>query len=77
MSLLLANGHPHAAEYSIATVWYESDLVTDRINNQMATEAVLTYSALTAVANAAFSKKGAAKGTKEFEKLLTKVRNGN
>jgi hypothetical protein len=41
----LANGHSEAHDYPIWLVWEESDLVVERTNSLMATEAVLFQTA--------------------------------
>lgn len=65
MSLLLANGHTEANGYPIAMIWDEARLVGDRLNGQMATEAVLTQMAVSSV----LSKKAG----KEFDKMIKRM----
>lgn len=67
----------NAARYPIGKVWYEAEIVRDRLTARQSTEAVLTYSAFGAVVNGALSKKGASKSHKEFKKILKDLRNGN
>lgn len=69
--MLLANGHPSARRYPIATVWYEAQLVQERINHQTNTEVTLMHAAMVAI----MAVDG--KGTKHFEKLLKELRDGH
>lgn len=61
----------HANRYPIAKVWYEAQIVRDRINGRMSTEVILIQAAIIAV----MSPTGA--GVKNFDKLLKGLRNGN
>lgn len=67
--MLLAAGHVHARSYPIATLWYEAQLVTERVNNLVSTEMVLTHAAMAAI----LSKES----VKHFDKLLKRLRDGN
>lgn len=49
MSLLLSEGHAYARHYPLATVWYEAQIVRERINNRMVTETTLMHSAMSAI----------------------------
>ena len=49
MSLLLAHGHVAARRYPLATVWYESQIIRERVNNQLVTESTLMHAMLGAV----------------------------
>lgn len=71
VSLLLANGHVNASRYPIARVWYEAQLVTERVNNQTLTEVTLLHAAMVAI----MSPKG--DGVRNLNKLMGKLRNGN
>lgn len=71
MSLLLSEGHANANKYPIAKVWYEGQLVRERVNARISSEVVLMHAAIVAVA----SPKG--KGVEHFKKLLRKLRNGD
>lgn len=65
MNLLYSHGHPNAHNYPLGYVWDESEIVTERMNNMVATEAVLTQLAISSV----LSKKA----HKEFDKALKKL----
>lgn len=52
-------------------VWYEAQLVRERINNLLATEVVLMHSAMVAV----ISPKG--EGNKSMQKLIKRLTDGN
>lgn len=69
--MLLANGHPAARRYPVATVWYEAQLVQERINNQTNTEVTLIHAAMVAVMGTD------GKGLTHFKKLLKDLRDGN
>lgn len=71
MSLLLSEGHVHASRYPLATVWYEAQLVRERVNGRIATETILMHAAMIAV----IAPKGA--GQKNLDKLLKGLRDGN
>lgn len=64
VSLLLSEGHP-ANTYTIGRVWDECQLVVDRINNRMVTEAVLLQSAVASLLTK--------EGGKQFSKLTKKL----
>lgn len=55
-----------AGDYTIAHVWSEVELVRQRVNNLIITNAVLTQQAIISVIA----------GGSEFDKLLEKLRNG-
>lgn len=61
VSLLVANGHPHAPHYPVHRVVEEVALVTERINSILVTEALLTQMAVSSL----FSKE-AGKAFKEI-----------
>ena len=71
MSLLLSEGHQNAAKYPIGKVWYEVEIVKERVNALISTEVTLLHAAMVAVV----SPKG--KGVTHFKKLLKELRNGN
>lgn len=68
MSLLLEHGHVHAQEYPIGLVWVETALVTERVNELKADQAVLTQMAVSSL----FGKKGGA----QFKEALKALRDG-
>lgn len=65
VSLLMANGHPDARHYPIGLVWTEAEMVTNRINNDMATTALLNQMAVSSL----FSKEGGEQFTKIIKEL--------
>lgn len=71
VSLLLAQGHQHAARYPLGKVWYEAQLVNERVNGLLATEITLMHAAMVAV----LEPKG--KGVKHLNKLIRKLRDGH
>lgn len=71
VSLLLSEGHKDARRYPIATVWYEAQLVRERVNQRIATEATMMH----AVAVAVMAPKG--RGNKHLQKLFKDLRNGD
>ncbi len=71
VSLLFSEGHQHANRYPLARVWYEVQIVNERINNRIATETTLMHAAMVAVV----APKGA--GNKHLQKLLKGMRDGN
>lgn len=62
---MLGNGHPEAAEYVIGRVWDEAELVVERLNSQMVTEAILVQSAVASLLTK--------EGGKEFTKLTKRL----
>lgn len=67
VSLLLANGHPHAPHYPVHRVWEEAALVAAHLNQQMVTGAILTQMAV-----ASLLSKDAGR---EFQKLIQSMNN--
>lgn len=65
MSLLLANGHVDARFYPIYRLWEEANIVIERINAQMGSEATLINLAI----GAAIDKKA----SKEFQKTIKRL----
>lgn len=49
VSLLLANGHTDARNYTIGRVWIEAEIVAQRINRDHATAALLTQLAVSTI----------------------------
>ena len=70
VSLLLSEGHRNAEFYPIAKIWYEAEIVKERVNARISTEVVSLHAAMVAVA----SPKG--KGVAHLEKLLKDLRDG-
>lgn len=62
MSLLLANGHPEAWRYPLGMVMDETNLVHERENNRLTTEAILLQLAAGSIVST--------KAGKEFTKML-------
>lgn len=72
VSLLLANGHANANFYPIGRVWYECQIIRERVNGMLATEATLMHSVISAVIS---PKKDS--GARTFlRRLLMRLRNG-
>lgn len=69
-SLLLSSGHPHAKRYPLSTLWYEAQLVRERVNGLVATEAVMMDAVITSV----LSPKN---GRQHLDKLLRKLNSGH
>lgn len=65
VSLLLAEGHPDARHYTLATLWSESRIVRQRYAIRTQQEAILIHAAITSVLT----------GDKEFGKLIARVGN--
>lgn len=68
VSLLLDHGHPEARRYPIGIVWDEAELVVERLNGRIATEAVLTQMAVSSVLSE--------KAGKQFNKMVKKLSGG-
>ena len=71
VSLLLSEGHVNANRYALAKVWYEAQIVRERVNARIATEVSLMHSAMVAI----MSPKGA--GVKNLKKQLKRLEDGN
>ncbi len=69
---MIANGHPDAPDYPVALVWEENQLVVERTNRLLTTEAALLQSAAS-TAVAAFAKDGGAAAYKSFKQLLERL----
>lgn len=64
----MANGHPDAPHYVVHKVWEETHLVTQRINQQLATEAMLTQMAVSTLLSA--------QAGREFNKIIERMTDG-
>jgi hypothetical protein len=71
VSLLLSEGHANANRYSLAKVWYETQIVRERVNSRLASEVTLMHAAMVSIA----SPKSA--GQQNLKKLLKGLRDGN
>lgn len=71
VSLLLSEGHLNATRYALAKVWYEAQIVRERVNNRIATEVTLMHTAMVAI----MSPKG--KGVTNLNKQLKRLQNGD
>ena len=49
VSLLLDHGHPHARHYPVPMLWFEAELVRERLDQAFATTAALTQLAISSV----------------------------
>lgn len=70
MNLLLASGHPEAIHYSLGQLYDECNLVIERENNRMTTEANLFQLAVAGL----ISKKSRKAFTEEQKRLNISVR---
>lgn len=68
VSLLQAHGHPEARFYPVPMLWTETTLVRQRVNRQMATEAILVQHAVMSV----LSEKGGKAFDEQVKKLMGK-----
>lgn len=71
VSLLLSEGHRNANRYALAKVWYEAQIVRERVNSRIATEVTLMHAAMVAI----MSPKKA--GQQNLTKQLKELRDGN
>ena len=67
MSLLLSEGHPHAADYPLWQLGVEAKLVTERIDRHAVSDAYYTQSAIAALLDK--------KSAKDWGKIMKKVFN--
>ena len=67
MSLLVSEGHTHARRYPVCIVWTEATIAQQRLNQRMATEAVLVQGAILSALG----------GGKEFSKLIKDLTRGH
>lgn len=65
----MSEGHTDAPDYPIAFVWEEIQLVVDRKNRMLASEATVMHAAIN-TAVAAFGKDGGSKAHAAFQKLI-------
>ena len=65
MSLLLANGHPHARSYPVGMVYAEAQFVVERMDREEANRAVLVQMAVSSI----LSKKA----SESFQKTIKKM----
>lgn len=65
MSLLLEHGHRWAAKYPLWQLWMEAEIIRDRVNGVMVSQAILIQGAVSSL----LSKEGA-KGFKELVESL-------
>ena len=72
VSELVSEGHRNAPDYPIAFVWEEVEIITQRKNQMLASEATLMHSAIN-TAVAAFGKDGGKKANTVFRKLVSKL----
>lgn len=68
VSLLLEHGHVHAAVYPLWRLWMEAEIVRDRVNGLLVSEAVLIQHAVGSL----LSKEAA----KSFKELVESLNNG-
>lgn len=66
VSFLLDHGHPEAADYPICVLWAEVRLAKERIDGQLATQMLLTQTAI-----ASMFAKEAGRSFKEMIERLT------
>ena len=71
MSLLLANGHHNAKNYTIGMVELEAGIVIERVKAQNLANAALTRLAISTIPNQAVDKKSTKAAADRFNKLLS------
>ena len=69
MSELVSEGHNEAPDYPIAFVWEEVQIVADRKNRILASEATILQAAIN-TGISAFGKDGGKKASTHFQKLV-------
>lgn len=69
MSELVSEGHNEAPNYPIAFVWEEVQIVVDRKNRMLASEATILQAAIN-TGIASFAKDGGKKANTHFQKLV-------
>lgn len=67
MALLVSEGHTYARHYPVCIVWTEATIAQSRINQHLATEAVLVQGAILSALG----------GGKEFGKLIKELTRGH
>lgn len=67
-SLLMAHGHIEARHYPVPMLWQETKIVRQRVNRELANEAVLTQMAVSAI----LSKKAGEAFDKQIRVLMGK-----
>lgn len=67
VSNLLEHGHPAAEEYPIWLIWFQNQLIVERVNSLIATEAVVFQAALTTTA---MTQDGGRKAIAQFTKII-------
>lgn len=71
VSLLLSEGHRYANQYPLSKVWIESELVRERVNGRISTDASMMHAVIVAV----LSPDG--KGNKSLQSILRKLNDGH
>ncbi|MBI1620020.1 hypothetical protein [Aquamicrobium zhengzhouense] len=70
MSELVSEGHNEAPDYPIAFVWEEVQIVADRKNRILASEATILQRAINTGVALAVAKDGGKKASADFRKLV-------
>lgn len=68
VSLCQAHGHTEARHYPLPRLWWETELVRERVNRDLANSAVLTQMAIASVLSE--------KGGKAFQKHVRELTKG-
>lgn len=68
--MLMSEGHPHANQYPLSKLWIESELVRERVNGRISTDATMMQAVIVAV----LSPNG--EGAKHLQKLLKGLNDG-
>lgn len=68
--MLLAEGHPHARAYPLSALWIEAELVRERINGRIVTEATLQHAVIVAILSPGGN------GTKSLDKMMRNITDG-
>jgi hypothetical protein len=66
----MSEGHPHARKYPLSTMWMEAELVRERVNGRITTEATLMHAVIVAV----LAPDG--QGAKNLNKMLKDMTDG-
>jgi hypothetical protein len=69
----MAHGHPQARSYTLGRIDSEASLVEERINAQLATEAVLLKMAISAIPNMGVKPQSTEAAGRAFEKQINKL----
>ena len=77
MSLLLEHGHPFAWRYPLWMVFDEAQIVTSRLNMQMASQISLIQMALSSIPNEMIKPAATKKAASQLTKVLKEMIGGS